>query len=513
MGCLEVLSSVLLRAARRSPGPAQPSRAEVPRVGPRPTPERRHLAHRALAHSADLLALSAVVITLLFFDFGVRVLASNDETRFPVLARDILASGHWLSPRLGDVPYLNKPPLFAWLIAVAAGPGGAVSQSSALWPSLIAALGVSLATSWIGWRLWGRGAGLAAGFIVVTTHGVFTMARAPMPDMTMCLFLTAALAAFVGAEFDDRRVFLIGFYILLGLGFWTKGPAALLGLGVVVVFAAWTGGGPAIRRLAIPRAVLLVALLIAPWFMLTVRTASEQFWRDTVVTDWLTWHVPVAPWRGRALIEPLAQTLAILLPWSPLLAFAGVAALATEARRPGRKVVFLLVWAGVIFLFVAIGKEQRMRYYLPLCPPAALLIAAWYQRVNVPHRKVLSTATAALVAVGIVLWQLNDDARHNARTDLSALGPETVKLEAPLYAADVPDLVLTFYLGRPVIPVRTPSTLAAPGRRLERGYLAVANRLLPQWSATCPAPAIGAGTVNGLRFSVLRLEPPGCPGP
>jgi len=71
--------------------------------------------------------------------------------------------------------------------------------------------------------------------------------------------------------------------------------------------------------------------------------------------------------------------------------------------------------------------------------------------------------------------------------------------------------VLTFYLGRPVIPVRTPSTPAAPGRRLERGYLAVANRLLPQWSATCPAPAIGAGMVNGLRFSVLWLEPPGCP--
>ena len=154
-----------------------------------------------------------------------------------------------------------------------------------------------------------------------------------------------------------------------------------------------------------------------------------------------------------------------------------------------------------------------MRYYLPLCPPAALLIAAWYQRVNVPHRKVLSIATAALVAVGIILWQLKDDARHNARTDLSALGPETVKLEAPLYAADVPDLVLTFYLGRPVIPVRTPSTPAAPGRRLERGYLAVANRLLPHWSTTCPAPAIGAGMVNGLRFSVLRLEPPGCLAP
>jgi len=78
-GLSGILSSVLLRAARRSPARTQPSRAEVPRVGPRPTPERRHTCRT----SAGLLALSAVVITLLFFGFGVRVLASNDETRFP----------------------------------------------------------------------------------------------------------------------------------------------------------------------------------------------------------------------------------------------------------------------------------------------------------------------------------------------------------------------------------------------------------------------------------------------
>jgi len=52
-------------------------------------------------------------------NLGTRVFATNDEAQIPMLARDILAEGHWLLPRLERVPHLNKPPLHAWLIALA----------------------------------------------------------------------------------------------------------------------------------------------------------------------------------------------------------------------------------------------------------------------------------------------------------------------------------------------------------------------------------------------------------
>jgi 4-amino-4-deoxy-L-arabinose transferase-like glycosyltransferase len=77
---------------------------------------------------------------LLFFDFGARVFVTNDEARFPMMARDMLTRGHWLLPCIGGVPMLNKPPLHAWLIALAAWPTGAVTQRTAALPSLLAAL-------------------------------------------------------------------------------------------------------------------------------------------------------------------------------------------------------------------------------------------------------------------------------------------------------------------------------------------------------------------------------------
>src|SRR5262245_65517075 len=71
---------------------------------------------------ASLAIVSAGSAALFGFDLGRRVLATNDEARFPVMARDILAHGHWLLPETSSGPMLNKPPLHAWLIALAAWP-------------------------------------------------------------------------------------------------------------------------------------------------------------------------------------------------------------------------------------------------------------------------------------------------------------------------------------------------------------------------------------------------------
>jgi len=58
----------------------------------------------ALVAAADAVVLS--------FNFGSRLLLTNDDTRFPVMARDVLVNRHWLVPALPDgTPHLMKPPL------------------------------------------------------------------------------------------------------------------------------------------------------------------------------------------------------------------------------------------------------------------------------------------------------------------------------------------------------------------------------------------------------------------
>src|SRR5256885_9887355 len=64
-----------------------------------------------------LALLLAVPVVILSSNFGSRLLLTNDDARFPVMARDVLAHGHWLLPALPDgQPHLAKPPLVVWLI-------------------------------------------------------------------------------------------------------------------------------------------------------------------------------------------------------------------------------------------------------------------------------------------------------------------------------------------------------------------------------------------------------------
>src|SRR5882724_3501931 len=161
---------------------------------------------------APFAVVLAVSAALLGFDLGARVLSTNDEARFPMMARDIVSNGHWLLPEISGVPMLNKPPLHAWLIALGAWPTGVVSQRTAVVPSFLGALGVVMLTCWVARRLFSPGVGLAASVIVATTAGMFAMARSPVPDMTLACGIVAAIAAFVAAEFGGNRNAWLGFY-------------------------------------------------------------------------------------------------------------------------------------------------------------------------------------------------------------------------------------------------------------------------------------------------------------
>lgn len=455
-----------------------------------------------IAPRGRLALLLGVSVTLLTVNLGSRVLATNDEARFPLLARDILSAGHWLLPRLDGVPHLNKPPLYAWLIALASWPAGAVTPWTATLPSVLAALVVVCATYWIALRCFDPESAVVAGLTVLTTVGVFSYARVPMPDMTFGAALTLAMAAFVAVELDGRPWALVGFYGLMGVAFWIKGPAGLLPLGVVAVDLGVTSGWSGLRRLVSTSGLLLLVLLVGAWgAVIGLAAQTEPFVTNVVITDLLQWYVPTQRLGWHQLVQPPLQALTILLPWSVLLPGAiWAAARSTEAEH-ARRMRLLLVWLGVAFLLVAVTREQRLRYYLPLCPPAALLIAGWYARWRSPRRAVSFACVWMLVVAGGLTVDSYARTRHNAATDLRAAS-HALAHATRLYAVDAPELVFAFYLERPVTILPHYRDFAS---RLQSGhgeYLVIAERTVP---ASVPASLerVATAAVGGRRYVIL----------
>ena len=368
------------------------------------------------------LWVTAAAVLMAAIDLGRRILATNDEARFAMLAQDVLTRGAWLFPELNGMPYNNKPPLQVWLIALASWPAGHVTQLTAALPSALAAVGTALVVFAMGRHLFGVATGRLAALVTITTQGWFLHARLPMPDMLMTFFITAAVAMLWPIVAGRTGAWWLGFWGAMAGAFWAKGAAALLPLAVAVAWGLVFRRPGWWRALRLPAGLALFGALIAPWWIgkLVTQTAGM---RDAVVSDNLLWYLPQSL---AVLAGPPQHLVGILFPWVFVLPPAvWQAVMAVRRHDPEREALgFVIAWAAALLACIGIAEQQRLRYYLPLVPPAALLIGWWAARIAGGERaerrmpwRVYAAAAALLsvaTAVGALARPTWSESRHVA---------------------------------------------------------------------------------------------------
>ena len=137
-----------------------------------------------------LLAAAAIVYSL---PLGARNLWNQDEARMALIAEDSLRRGFRLPARVRAEPYLNKPPLFFWSVALAGRPAGHVSERTASIPSVVSALAALGGVFALGRHLSGRGTGLVALAVLGTSPEFFLESHTVLPDMMMTAWMTWSL--------------------------------------------------------------------------------------------------------------------------------------------------------------------------------------------------------------------------------------------------------------------------------------------------------------------------------
>lgn len=224
----------------------------------------------------------------------------------------------------------------------------------------------------LGRELFGTDAGRAAALTFITMQGVFLHARLPLPDMLMTALIAASLWVYTVALRRGGMRW-VAFYALVGAAFWAKGPAGLMPLVVAAVDAIRRFKGAWWRRARFAHGLLVVVLVISPWFVLGL-LADRAALNDAIVADQLRWYAPVLP-TVAAVVAPLQNVWGVLFPWVIVLPLVVAQALRIARGRGAERdhVVFILTWAIVTVVVVAVSREQRMRYYLPLAVPVALL--------------------------------------------------------------------------------------------------------------------------------------------
>lgn len=333
----------------------------------------------------DLLLLVLVLTVVYGNELGSRALWQPDEGRYAEIPREMVQTGDYLTPRLNGVKYFEKPALFYWLQAGAIRAFGLNEWSLRLWTALFALLGC-LTVYVAGRRLYSRRAGwLAVGVLAMSPMydflgGIITL------DMAVSTFLTFALLAFLLGVREPpgpaRRLWLWGFYAACALATLTKG---LIGMVLpAMVIGAWMlllNEWRQLRALYLPSGLLLFFAIAAPWHVLVAR-ANPEFAQFYFIHEHFQRYLTTVHQR----YEPAWFFIPVLMfgmyPWIAFVGHAIKDAMprAWSERRLHREAWFLVLWAGLVFLFFSASQSKLIPYILPVLPPLALLLGRYFAR-------------------------------------------------------------------------------------------------------------------------------------
>ncbi|HLK11694.1 MAG TPA: glycosyltransferase family 39 protein [Candidatus Binatia bacterium] len=376
---------------------------------------RATAATPASAHVRAALGLAAAVGGLLAVHLELPAFYDN-EGRYAEVARQILRTGDWITPRLDGTLFLNKPPLVYWLAAVVFHLAGGPTEWARLVP-LAAAVATIVFTCRLGARLWGEGAGLLAGMLLATTLGFGLEARTLRPDAILVATVTGALLCWhhaTTATGGRRTRWLVGLYALLAVGVLDKGlvPLVIAGLpiGALTLRArGWRG----VARLRPGLGLLVLAAIVLPWHV-AVALRHPGFAWDYVVNQHLLFFFDAKLPRdseGDSLPFFWGALLFRAAPWIllvPLTAREALAGLGARAPREARASLLCWTWGGGLMLFFSLAPSRLEHYGLPALPAVALLAARGWERLRAGHvgRGVwlgLAAAGAAAAAAGAAL--------------------------------------------------------------------------------------------------------------
>ncbi len=321
-----------------------------------------------------------------FSTLEYRKLIKPDEGRYAEIAREMAASGDYVTPRLNGIKYFEKPPLQYWVTAATFKTFGENEWSARIWPGITGFLSVLLAY-FTTRRLFGERAALLAAATLGTSLFTVLIGHLNTLDMGLSFFLQAALSGVLLANHRhtperSRRKWMLLTWAALALAVLSKGLVAPVLCGATLViysllardFSPW-------RRLELARGLPLFLAIAAPWFV-AVSLANPEFFHFFFIHE----HFERFLAKGHGRYQPPWYFFAILLvgtaPWTLMTLQGWLTAWFRERSGEFQPQRLLFLWAAVILLFFSASNSKLASYILPMAPAMAMLTGVFLARAG-----------------------------------------------------------------------------------------------------------------------------------
>lgn len=443
----------------------------------------------------SLLLLLTLLAVAWFGTLGHRQLINPDEARYAEIAREMLASGDWLTPRLNDLKYFEKPALQYWATATAFTLFGEHEWTARLWSALCGFCGL-LVTAFAALRLWGRSAAFHAGGVLTGSLLWVVTAHINTLDMGVSFFLASAIFCFVLAQRDaatarETRNYMWLGWLALGLAILNKGLiGVVLPAATLVLYTIWQRDLAIWRKLHLLSGLALLLTITAPWFI-AVSLANPEFAHFFFIHE----HFERFLTKVHDRYQPMWYFIPILLvgmsPWLTLMFATLRDAVQQEPEKKFQPRRFLLLWCLVVFAFFSASSSKLPTYILPLFPAVAALIGAYSAGLGArkPQGLLWHALPVALLGAGLLLLAplVLQKASDPARIELyAAYLPWLRSASAALLLGGL----LGVFLARAARPQASMLSLACGGMLFAQLVLLGHNSLAPTNSSAQLAASI-----------------------
>lgn len=312
-----------------------------------------------------------------------------EEGRRATPAREMLASNDFIRPTLYGETYLNKPPMFFWLVAAVGSLLGGVSPLATRIPSVLSALGCAFVALRFAPNALDRSTRALAALFVLATSALLDKGTLGEIEATLCFLVSGSLKLWWDGQRPPSGQTLSSWLmvgLLLGLSGLLKGPAGpVIFYMTIVPYLVWARRWRVLFSAGHLACLVLAILPAATWVGALLNrdvisaSALADLWGEQLgfsrsadaVTElgpqWskLLTHYAEFPFQVAGMLFPavLWFPFAIGRRWSES------RGIPCDVRR------FLLCGATMPFVVFYLYPESRARHLMPAAFPTAILAA------------------------------------------------------------------------------------------------------------------------------------------
>lgn len=377
---------------------------------------------------SSLLLLTVSCLFFLFFGLNFYPLIDVDETRYAVMARDLYNSFDWNSLMLNSAPFLEKPPLFFWIVATFIKLFKEFTSWSVRFPIALLTSGLIFFTYYVGKRIISRKFGIISALTLLSSIFFLILSHIAIIDMVLTVFMTSAIyCGFLThfCKYENKKYYWWYFYLFIGLAFLAKGILGLaIPLTIMFVYNLVTKTlKDFFKPLNLIPGLIIFIVMVTPWHLIMYKEYGFQFIKEYfLIHHFGRFMGSEYIGRERPFLYFIPVFLLGFLPWTFMFIAAlvegcktlidkytstqgkikeKISALFETSTNEQKLLVFFTINFVIIFTLFSSSSTKLPTYILPVFPAASFLTGYywWFSDEKAKNEKTIYNLTLLLAAI------------------------------------------------------------------------------------------------------------------